>query len=247
MLLLVVVAALFAITADAWGDLPKVGDGRLASPPPSSGWATLLGALAFAGAGGGQNLVQSNWIRDKGFGMGALRAADREPGHRRAGGRAEHRLRLRADRARTWPGGAPGGGSPTRSSCSPSCSSRSSRSCSPRCSPTPPSSARRTCRTTSPSCRSEGEVAEGHRRRLVRRVLLVHRRAVAVPGRARHRRLHQPARRRRPEDVLPAGPQREPDLLRPGLGPGRDRHARSCWPGSTSRWCSSSSRPASAA
>ncbi len=31
----------------------------------------VLGALAFAGAGGGQNLVQSNWIRDKGFGMGA--------------------------------------------------------------------------------------------------------------------------------------------------------------------------------
>ena len=34
------------------------------------GFAVLLGALAFAGAGGGQNLVQSNWIRDKGFGMG---------------------------------------------------------------------------------------------------------------------------------------------------------------------------------
>jgi uncharacterized membrane-anchored protein len=31
----------------------------------------LLGALAFAGAGGGQNLCQSNWIRDKGFGMGS--------------------------------------------------------------------------------------------------------------------------------------------------------------------------------
>jgi hypothetical protein len=29
-----------------------------------------MGALAFAGGGGGQNLVQSNWIRDKGFGMG---------------------------------------------------------------------------------------------------------------------------------------------------------------------------------
>jgi hypothetical protein len=29
-----------------------------------------MGALAFAGAGGGQNLCQSNWIRDKGFGMG---------------------------------------------------------------------------------------------------------------------------------------------------------------------------------
>ena len=32
--------------------------------------AVLLGALAFAGSGGGQNLVQSNWIRDKRFGMG---------------------------------------------------------------------------------------------------------------------------------------------------------------------------------
>jgi hypothetical protein len=40
-------------------------------PVEALGFATLLGALAFAGAGGGQNLVQSNWIRDKGFGMGA--------------------------------------------------------------------------------------------------------------------------------------------------------------------------------
>ena len=31
----------------------------------------MLGALAFAGVGGANNLVQSNWIRDKGFGMGA--------------------------------------------------------------------------------------------------------------------------------------------------------------------------------
>ena len=67
--LLVVVAAGFAITAEAWGDLPKAATD--ASIPVSElGWATLLGALAFAGAGGGQNLVQSNWIRDKGFGMG---------------------------------------------------------------------------------------------------------------------------------------------------------------------------------
>ncbi|MGW5645383.1 Nramp family divalent metal transporter [Saccharopolyspora sp. NPDC003752] len=33
--------------------------------------ATLLGAIAFAGAGGALNLVQSNWIRDKGLGMGS--------------------------------------------------------------------------------------------------------------------------------------------------------------------------------
>ena len=32
--------------------------------------AILVGALAAAGAGGANNLVQSNWIRDKGFGMG---------------------------------------------------------------------------------------------------------------------------------------------------------------------------------
>jgi hypothetical protein len=32
---------------------------------------SLLGAIAFAGAGGANNLVQSNYIRDKGLGMGA--------------------------------------------------------------------------------------------------------------------------------------------------------------------------------
>jgi Mn2+/Fe2+ NRAMP family transporter len=35
------------------------------------GPATLLGAIAFAGAGGTLNLVQSNWVRDKGLAMGA--------------------------------------------------------------------------------------------------------------------------------------------------------------------------------
>jgi hypothetical protein len=33
--------------------------------------AVLMGAIAFAGAGGVMNLVQSNWVRDKGLGMGA--------------------------------------------------------------------------------------------------------------------------------------------------------------------------------
>jgi hypothetical protein len=44
----------------------------------------LLGALAFAGAGGGQNLCQSNWIRDKGFAMGEYVPQDHQPGHGRA-------------------------------------------------------------------------------------------------------------------------------------------------------------------
>lgn len=41
-------------------------------PPPDSGLdiMALLGALAFAGAGGTMNLGQSNFIRDKGYGMG---------------------------------------------------------------------------------------------------------------------------------------------------------------------------------
>lgn len=68
-LLLFVVASVFAIGAEAWRDLPDVIiEARI--PAQELGFAVLLGALAFAGGGGGQNLVQSNWIRDKGFGMG---------------------------------------------------------------------------------------------------------------------------------------------------------------------------------
>ncbi|WP_250034193.1 Nramp family divalent metal transporter [Paractinoplanes maris] len=64
-----VIAAIFAVGAAAWSDLPQVvTQPRL--PIDELGFALLLGALAFAGAGGGQNLVQSNWIRDKGYGMG---------------------------------------------------------------------------------------------------------------------------------------------------------------------------------
>jgi len=67
---LFIVAAIFAIGASAWADLPQVVT-QPRIPIDELGFALLLGALAFAGAGGGQNLVQSNWIRDKGFGMGS--------------------------------------------------------------------------------------------------------------------------------------------------------------------------------
>jgi hypothetical protein len=68
-LVLLAVGAIVAISADAWADVPKiVTDASV--PVEPLGLALLMGALAFAGAGGGQNLVQSNWIRDKGFGMG---------------------------------------------------------------------------------------------------------------------------------------------------------------------------------
>jgi uncharacterized protein YhhL (DUF1145 family) len=68
-ILFMVVAVAAAITAEAWGALPDAitGFGRL---PEGLPLALALPALAFAGAGGGQNLVQSNWMRDKGYGMG---------------------------------------------------------------------------------------------------------------------------------------------------------------------------------
>jgi hypothetical protein len=68
-LLFIVVAVAFAISADGWREL---GQGVVAPEFPAElGFALVLSALVFAGAGGGQNLVQSNWIRDKGYGMGA--------------------------------------------------------------------------------------------------------------------------------------------------------------------------------
>ena len=70
-LLLFVVGAVFAIGADAWADAAAGRDRARHSRPRARASPLLLGALAFAGAGGGQNLVQSNWIRDKGFGMGS--------------------------------------------------------------------------------------------------------------------------------------------------------------------------------
>jgi hypothetical protein len=67
--LLVAVAAAVAIPTHAWVEAPALA-AHARIPAAELGWALLLGALAYAGAGGGQNLCQSNWIRDKGLGMG---------------------------------------------------------------------------------------------------------------------------------------------------------------------------------
>ncbi len=68
-LLLVALAVAFAIDGTTWAALPG-GLVAFGSVPSELGFALLMGAVAYAGAGGGQNLCQSNWIRDKGFGMG---------------------------------------------------------------------------------------------------------------------------------------------------------------------------------
>ncbi|SDD63831.1 Nramp family divalent metal transporter [Auraticoccus monumenti] len=68
-LLLFVIGMIFAVGAEGFAAVPQIVT-EASLPAEQLGFAVLVGALAFAGAGGGQNLVQSNWIRDKGFGMG---------------------------------------------------------------------------------------------------------------------------------------------------------------------------------
>jgi hypothetical protein len=62
-------AAVLAVAGPTWRELGASAT-HLGRFPTELGLPLLLGAIAFAGAGGGQNLCQSNWIRDKGFGMG---------------------------------------------------------------------------------------------------------------------------------------------------------------------------------
>jgi hypothetical protein len=68
-LILIVLAITFAIEDSTWRQLPAglFGFGTI---PAGLDIALVFGAVAYAGSGGGTNLCQSNWIRDKRFGMG---------------------------------------------------------------------------------------------------------------------------------------------------------------------------------
>jgi len=68
-LVFVVLAVAFAIKPESWAALPE-GFTQIGTMPAGLGIALVFSAVAFAGSGGAQNLCQSNWIRDKGFGMG---------------------------------------------------------------------------------------------------------------------------------------------------------------------------------
>src|SRR5215204_2850129 len=72
-LLFVVVAVFVATNGSAWAgvvtEAPE-GAANFFQSAQVIGAATLLGAIAFAGAGGANNLVQSNYVRDKQMGMG---------------------------------------------------------------------------------------------------------------------------------------------------------------------------------
>ena len=69
-LFFIVIALIAAVTADAFEATSEVAT-NFGGFPGELEVAVLLGALAYAGAGGTNNLVVSNWIRDKGYGMGA--------------------------------------------------------------------------------------------------------------------------------------------------------------------------------
>lgn len=64
-----VLALALVVNRETWQELPVIIT-HFGQFPRDLGFALMMGAIAYAGAGGGQNLVQSNWIRDKGFGMG---------------------------------------------------------------------------------------------------------------------------------------------------------------------------------
>ena len=73
-LLFIVVALFVATNGSAWAAIVTEAPDGAANFWQSAqliGAATLLGAIAFAGAGGANNLVQSNYVRDKQMGMGA--------------------------------------------------------------------------------------------------------------------------------------------------------------------------------
>jgi hypothetical protein len=68
-----VVGIFVATEASAWASVVTEAPGSIPGIPgavAAIGIAAFLGAVAFAGAGGANNLTQSNYIRDKGLGMG---------------------------------------------------------------------------------------------------------------------------------------------------------------------------------
>jgi hypothetical protein len=68
-LVFILVALSAAVGSDAYADTTQLAT-SFGTFPAEIDIAILVGALAASGAGGANNLVQSNWIRDKGFGMG---------------------------------------------------------------------------------------------------------------------------------------------------------------------------------
>ena len=119
---LAILGMIFAIEPESWRALP-VGMLSFGRIPEGLSIALIFGAIAFAGSGGGQNLCQSNWIRDKGFGMGQYvpKLVSPVTGTVTAAPTV-HELHLRADAGQHGAMATAGGASRTSSRCSASCS-----------------------------------------------------------------------------------------------------------------------------
>jgi hypothetical protein len=98
-LVFLVVALVAAISSTGYKDTSEIVS-SFGTFPSEIPIAILVGALAASGAGGANNLVQSNWIRDKGFGMGryAPRIVSPITGHEEAAPEGE-RLSFPEDEA----------------------------------------------------------------------------------------------------------------------------------------------------
>ena len=84
-----VVGVFVATRASAWVSVVTQAPGSIPGIPgafAAVGAAAFIGAVAFAGAGGANNMTQSNYIRDKGLGMGGAHTQGCLPDHRRGGG-----------------------------------------------------------------------------------------------------------------------------------------------------------------
>ena len=223
-LFFLVVAIATAITADAWSSLPDAvtGFGRL---PEGLPLALVLPALAFAGAGGGQNLVQSNWMRDKGYGMGVHipRLASPVTGAPEAAPGTGYTFREDEENLARWKGWWEVANKEQLVSF---------------VAITIVTIVLMSLLAYATVFGIEGDnnisflEAEGNALmdtvgHLVRLPVLDHRGDLAVRGRAGHRRLHLPAGRRRAQGQLPARQRdlvREPHLLPPGLAAGGLEH-----------------------
>jgi hypothetical protein len=84
-----VLAVFLGTTADGWSDFVSgfASFGSITTNDAVTA-AALAGAIAFAGSGGCGNLAISNWVRDKGMGMGAYIPRIVLADERRAGGGA---------------------------------------------------------------------------------------------------------------------------------------------------------------
>lgn len=103
-LIFAVVAILFVIGWEPWAALPVNFVQSVGTMPAGVSAAFLVTAMVFAGGGGALNLSVSNYIRDKGWGMGAHAPRIVSPitGHEEAGSATGAQFKVTPESERHW-------------------------------------------------------------------------------------------------------------------------------------------------